>query len=159
MKTPEEYESLIEVDENQLDREWINQPKLFMKFALMLAKAKRSHAEAKANVDTVEAELNLLVRSQPVTYGIGTKVTEAVIASVVVSQSQYKEATKRLIQAKYRMDMIQAVVDALDHRKRTLENLVVLHSQNYFSTPRAKGEREVLEEKQREHTRKPIKRK
>ena len=38
------------------------------------------------------------------------------------------------------MDMIQAAVIALDHRKSALERMVSLHGQNYFSTPVISGE-------------------
>lgn len=138
MKDEDIDDSVVEIDEGLLDKEWLKQPKLFMRYAIQLAEVKLEFAEAKANLELVQAELEHRIREDPETYGI-KKVTEGSIHSALVMQKRYKQAVSEMNLAKHRVDLTQAVVDALDHRKRALENLVTLHGQNYFSTPRVKG--------------------
>jgi hypothetical protein len=48
---------------------------------------------------------------------------------------------------RHKASVLKVAVTALDQRKKALEKLVDLHGQDYFSTPRAKGEnREKMEE-------------
>lgn len=137
MERSEEYDSVITIDEFALDREWLNQPQLFMQFALELADAKHVFAERKARVDVVKAELELAIRQSPEAYKIA-KVTEATILATILTQDAYSKAVRLMNKARHKVDVLQAVVDALDHRKRTLENLVTLHMANYFSKPTEK---------------------
>jgi hypothetical protein len=134
--------SLIDINERMLDAEWLRQPRLYMKYALELADAKARHAERKAGLDTCRAEIDLDIRLKPKEYNI-EKVTESTIASSILMQPEYKQAMERLIVAKHRVDILEAVCVALDHRKKALENLVFLHGQNYFSKPRVEGGDEI----------------
>jgi hypothetical protein len=52
-------------------------------------------------------------------------------------QDQFKSSQAELFDQKHQVDLLQAVVTSLDHRKRALESLVSLHGQDYFSSPRA----------------------
>lgn len=152
----EDYESLVDLDESALDREWLRQPKLYMTFALQLAQAKLEHVTAKANLDVVRAEMELKVRDTPTDYDIN-KVTEAVISAVVETQPKVKRAVHELNIARHRVDVLEAIVNTLEHRKRTLENLVTLHGQNYFSTPRASKEgQDKLNGQIKQGARKPL---
>ena len=45
-----------------------------------------------------------------------------------------------MISTKHKVDVLQVVVDALDHRKKALENLVTLHGMSYFASPKAPKE-------------------
>lgn len=141
MREEENFESVLEIDEFALDREWVNQPSLFMKYALMLAEAKATFAERKAKVEVVKAELELDIRQSPEKYDIA-KVTEATVQATILIQETYKDVLKRMNKAKHRVDILQAVVDTLDHRKRSLENLVTLHMANYFSKPKERHKTE-----------------
>lgn len=128
--------SFFNIDPNNLDKEWIEQPGLFFTWASKLADARRDHEDAKSELDVVRAELSRDIREDPETYGI-TKLTEAVVALVIPEQQEYIDAAKALSKARHRQDIYQAAVNALDHRKRALENLVDLHGQNYFAKPKA----------------------
>jgi len=125
------------IDINNLDKEWINQPKIFFKYASELADAMRRESGARTEREVVKAEIDLKVRENLKKYGIDkVKLTEAVILGVVSSQPKYKEAQKKRLIRKHKTDILQAAVRALDHRKSALERLVSLHGQNYFSTPK-----------------------
>lgn len=130
--------SFIEVDPNRLDEEWVDQPRLFLKYAERKADAERDFAEVKSDLEVVEAELDIAVRATPDTFGI-KKVTESAVKSTILLQTDYQTALSKLHKAKHKVDVLDAVVKALQHRKSALESLVTLHGQSYFATPRTKG--------------------
>ena len=130
---------LFELDETRLDEHWIEQPRIMFKAMKDLADAKLAVDEAKTHLQVVEAETSKEVRSDPVEYGI-EKVTEKAITECLVSSEPVVEATASLQEKKHHADICQAMVTALDHRKKALEKLVDLHGQSYFATPQASGE-------------------
>ncbi len=128
----------FDIDINRLDEEWINQPKIFFKYASKLANAHRRESQARAEREIVKAEIDLKVRENLKRFKIDkVKLTEAVILGVVFRQLAYKEAQKERLRRKHKTDILQAAVNALNHRRSALERLVSLHGQNYFSTPKA----------------------
>ncbi len=135
----------FDIDRERLDEEWIAQPKLFFKYASKLADAKRKLEEAKGELDVTTAELDQSIRSAPEKFGLA-KVTEGSIKQAIMTQDIYNKANSVVGGLKYKVDMYQAAVSALDHRKRALENLVDLWAQDYWAEPRAKtNSREKIE--------------
>jgi hypothetical protein len=126
----------FEIDKNQLDREWVRQPGLYHKYALQLADAKRDFEQAKTAVDLAEASADSDIRERPQKYGI-EKVTEAAVKATVAGHKAVKEAIAALHEARHKVDVLQAAVTTLDHRKKALENLVDLRLADYFAEPRA----------------------
>lgn len=148
----------FEIDEHRLDSEWVRQPAVYYRYAVKLADARTAYEQAKAARDVTVAELDREIRTHPEVYGVA-KITEGVVEKTVLLQPEYQKAIAEVIDAKHQMDMLQAAVDTLEHRKRALENLVSLHGQNYFSTPRAPhGTEEEMDEAVKRHTRKKGKR-
>jgi Na+-translocating ferredoxin:NAD+ oxidoreductase RnfC subunit len=137
----EDFE-ILSIDQNLLDREWLNQPRFFFQYARQLADARRSYEEAKANLKLVAAEADQKVRERA--SQMEQKVTEAMIAAAVLRRNDYREAEQAVFTAKHNMDVLDAAVEALRHRKDALENLVRLHGQNYFSEPRATGDNKSM---------------
>lgn len=150
--------SFLEIDIDALDEEWVGQPKRFGKYAKKLADAKHSVEVFKANLALVEAELADAIRRIPKEFGV-TKTTKDAVDACVIQQREYKEALEELNNAKHKADVYDAAVKSLDHRKKALENLVFLHGQNYFASPRSSGEgREVTKEYERRSANKKISR-
>jgi len=83
----------------------------------------------------IDAELSKEIRADPSSFGL-EKVTEASIASIILTNPRYQKAVARLNNAKHQADLTQAVVWALEHKKRTLTLLVELHGMGYFSNPK-----------------------
>lgn len=134
----EPEESILAIDTTVLDKEWINQPRLFFRYAKELADAKQKLEEANANVKLVIAEADKKVR-----FAVSDqekKPPEAAIAQQISRRKEVKAAEQDALIAKHQVDVLYAAVNALEHRKSALENLVKLHGQNYFSTPRADGD-------------------
>ena len=139
-------ESVLDVDQNDLDREFCKQPRLYIKYASELADARLALDEADAAFKTIKATLDSLIRSDPSAYDLPEKITETVIASTIIIQDEYMKAQKKVHSAQYKVNLLFAMTGALDHKRSSLENLVKLHGQNYFSTPRSDSEgRERLE--------------
>jgi hypothetical protein len=117
----------------------VEQPKLYLQYAKQLADTRRDLDQAKSELDLCRAELDKMIRTDPGEYKID-KVSEKAIENCIVTQTEYVEAMDKVLDAKHAVDINQAFVTALDHRKRALENLVDLHGQSYFATPRASHE-------------------
>jgi len=150
MKDNGEDFDLFDLDKHRLDDEWIEQPRAFREMAEKLADARRDMAQAKAQFELVEAELSLAVRKRPEDFGL-EKTTESSIGSMVIVQKKYKEAQQDYIDAKHQVDVLEAGVNALDHRKKALENLVQLQARDYFAAPVApKVDRERIGKMERE---------
>ena len=127
----------FDLDANRLDQEWLNQPKLYHEYATKLADARRDHEQAKANLKLVESEARLRIRKNPTQYDL-PKATEGAIEEVVVTQPDYRKALHKMLEAKHASEVLQATVDALDHRKKALEKLVELRLHDYYAEPRVR---------------------
>lgn len=132
-----EIELQLHPDPNDLDTEWVEQPRLRFRYGADLADAKRSVSEAKAELELTTAELELAIRSNPAGFGLDSKVTEGAVKATVLSQEGYTKAKNALIQAQHDVDVLDAAVSAIDHRKKALEDLVALFLAGYFARPTA----------------------
>lgn len=133
-------QSLVDIDPNALDQEWLSQPRKVMRYSTLLADAKNELAEAKAELDVVAAEVDKHVRLCPSDFGMEKlKLTEAIVSNTVLLDKRHRDALKQVNNARYKVDLLQAACDALEHRKKALENLVTLFLQSYWSEPIAKG--------------------
>lgn len=149
--------SIFDLDKHRLDEEWVNQPKLFFEYAHKLADARADLEQHKAMRDVVYANLDRDIRASPDKYDIA-KITETVITSTIKLQTDYMEADRDYRAANHRVDIVEAYVKALDHRKKALENLVSLEARNYFSSPKAPEiARERMNELEKDSAMKQIK--
>jgi len=122
------------INQERLDKEWLDQPKLFGKYAEKLADARYEVAIAEAKFNVVRAETDMAIRENPGKFGI-EKVTESGIAAASLLTKEVRRAQQTVLNKKHLVDLLQAAVNALDHRKRALENLVKLFGMDYFSKP------------------------
>ena len=125
-------ESHFKIDQYNLDLECIEQPSLYHGYAEDLAQAKRALEEVSNEEKVIKAEVELDIRDAPGKYGL-EKLTEALIASVAYVAEECKSARAAVIEARHRVDVLGAAVSSLDQKKRSLEMLVSLHGQGYFS--------------------------
>jgi hypothetical protein len=146
MPQPREEESVVQIDELALDKECIRLPSDYLKYAHRAAECKCDMDELKAELDVVEADLTRMVRKNPAKYGMG-KVTETGIKSAVILQKSYQKAEDDLRDARYNYDLAQAVVWALECKKRSLTLLVELHGMGYFANPKiSRAGKEAVEQ-------------
>lgn len=130
--------TIVQIDPNELDKEVIRLPGDYLKFCFAAVDAKADLDEAKAALDVVESEVLNDVRDNPGKYGLEiserTKMpTDKACAAQVSINPRYKDALKKVNDAKYDSEIAQAIVDAFDVKKRSIENLISLHGMGYFS--------------------------
>ena len=128
------YEKDIQIDPDQLDVEWLNQPALMMKYTRHAADMKAAVEKARQNIDLVKAELDKDIRQNPEDYAL-EKVTEGALTAIIQSSKKFIKANDAHRDAKYEADIASGAINAFEHRKRALENLVTLHGQQYFAGP------------------------
>ena len=124
----------LTIDEFRLDEEWLRQPKMYGSVATDLADAQKAYSEARAELEVTKSECELSIRRKPSKYGL-EKVTEATVSAALGAHDSVSKATAAVIDAKHAVDVLNAVVHALDHRKKALENLVSLFLADYYSKP------------------------
>ena len=140
------YEKDIRIDETALDVEWLEQPKLFMKYAKHSARMAQELEREKEKLDLVRAGLDKEIRTDPEKFGIA-KITETAVSNTIISHPEYKEANESYLEMKYEYDIARSAVNAMNMRKEALENLVRLHGMQYFAGP--KIPRDLSQEKAR----------
>lgn len=125
----------LDIDPLRLDDELIGQPSQRGQFGELHADAQKDLDDAKANLSVAEAEADRDIRENPADYGID-KLSEARISAAVTLHPAVKVALKKVNEAKYKVNVLQAAIDGLEHRRAALKSLVELHGQDYFATPR-----------------------
>jgi len=144
MKT--ETESIVSINELELDRECIRLPSDYLKYAIESANQKRKVDGLKAQMDVVQSETSSTIRKNPEKFGL-EKVTESGLSAAVLLQSDYQTAQEDLINARHQQELAQAVVWAVECKKRSLTLLVELHGMGYFSNPKiSERGKEAVEE-------------
>lgn len=139
--------SFTDIDLGNLEQEWVRQPKLYGRYSAKLADAKKDLSEAKAAEEVAEADVKRRIRRNPSKYGIN-KITEPAVKEAMILHPLYQKAVTAVNEAKHAVDVLEGLVNTLDHRKRTLENLVSLFGMNYFARPQSpKGHSREMESK------------
>ncbi len=157
MKPTDDDFSFFEISQDNLDREWLRQPKIFFEASVKLADAKRDLEQRRTAFEIRSAELDAAIRNAPEEYKL-VKATEGAIKACILTQPEYIEAKESVEDQKHKCDIFQAAVSALDHRKRALENLVDLFGMQYFSRPTTTANNsEAMEEKSKNRAFRPLK--
>ena len=121
------------IDKNRLDRECTQQPELMHEHMMKLAEAKLAAEEASQVYDVIKTQLAQDVREKPGKYNL-MKVTESAIQQTVRGHRKYIEAKDLKAKTSYEVDVLQAAVTALAHKKDMLGNLIALWKMDYFSS-------------------------
>lgn len=150
--TDEEFQNALDIDPDRLPHEWLRQPKLYFLASEELANARSKVDSYKSALEVAEAEMRLDIIKRPSRYNVSEKQTVAEINAAVIRTMANSKHVRRLRNAKHRMDVIQAFVNALDHKKKALENHVTLFVHNWYAEPREPKEaRGYVEQRQREN--------
>lgn len=158
-KTEKPDRSVLEIDVNNLEVEWAKQPDLYFHWAEQAAMARLDVDEDKAAVDVTRAEVDTIVRAEPEKFGI-EKMTEKTVEAAIMTSALYVRAVARLNKARFRYQVLSALVSALEQRKSALENEVRLRLANYYSEPRVpEGHKEEFGEMQKDRAFHPRRRK
>lgn len=130
-----DYKADLAIDANRLEKEFIEQPSLFMKYNQLCTECRRDLDKARQDLITVKAGIDKAIRTDPVTYTGKEKITEAQITALIEIELPYIEAQDKIVELNYEYNLLLGAVRAFDQRKSSLENLVKLLGMDYFSTP------------------------
>jgi len=130
-----DWTKFVQIDVFALDKNWLEQPEKYMEVAEQAADARAEVDACKIYLENLQAALDNKIRRDPQMYGLD-KITEGGVSTAIKRFKSYKKAQQSLLDAKKKSGKLDAVLSALDHRKKALENLVFLQGQNYFSKPR-----------------------
>jgi len=150
------YEDDAHIDESALDVEWLEQPRLMMRYAQYAADCREDMEKARDQVELIKAQLDRDIRANPDHYEI-SKVTETLVQSTITVQDDYQQAQEEYLRTKKEHDLARYACTAIEQRKAALENLVKLHGQSYFSGPSAP--RDISQERQNQMRQKQADRK
>ena len=128
-----DFEKDISINKYKLDEECLSHSSLYFRYSSMQADAKTRVSKAKDNLELVEAERNLAIRKT--LSESGTKVTEAMITSALIVDKGVIEAKNQVREAEDVFMKLSVAVQAFEHRKSELDNLVKLYCSGYYSVP------------------------
>lgn len=128
-----DFEKDISINKYKLDEECLSHSAVYSRYASAQAEAKTAVSKAKDNLELIESERGLAIRDALVK--AGNKVTEAMINSALISDKEVIEAKNELRQAEEVYAKLGVAVQAFEHRKSELDNLVKLYCSGYFSVP------------------------
>lgn len=124
----------LTVDENNLLNEWKGQAALMLEYGTLLADAMQEEDEAKAALAVKAAELERDIRSDPGAYDV-ERITETAVAAAIPVQPDHAVAMKKLNKARHGVRVLRAAVDALAHRKSTLQGMTDLWLRQWYADP------------------------
>ena len=114
-----------QIDPNNLDLEWREQPHMFSLYA-------RKHAEAIKNKRLVKKQVTKELRDN------WDKATQGSISATAMNAEI--KINEEYIEAEYQCNVAEGDVNAMDQKKRALEGLIKLGGMEYFSMPRESRE-------------------
>lgn len=132
------YRKDIEIDENNLEDEWIVHPSNYLEYADIYAEAIEKRDNVKLKLEWIEANLDLDIRKNPAKYGFDTKPAEGAIKNTIKIQSKFREQSRLLIKATRRVNSMTGVKTAFEHKKHALGNLVSAKIAGFHAEPRNK---------------------
>jgi len=127
------YKEDTQIDESNLEGEWIKQANTYAEYVDQANVYAKQLTELKNRLKVVKASTEMGVRTGKL--DIGCKITDKAIAAFVDINPEVVELEKEIAEAKYKYDMYNGGVFALEQKKRALENLVKLGMNNFnYST-------------------------
>lgn len=130
------YEDDIEIDETALDVEWLDQPKLAIKYGKLFAYAKMKLAKAEEKIKVIRSELIREANDDPTLMGSDVKPTGPNIEAYYRNHDRHKKIKAKIIKLQFKCNMTEIAHNEVSFtRKASLVNLVSLHYQQYFAGP------------------------
>jgi hypothetical protein len=142
------YQQDLEIDQHNLELEWVRQAKLMDRYSIIYAQAifnnNRANdqiKDAEANLKKVFAELDGEARGPVLPEGLAKQV-DAAVKEWVIRHPRYQQAQNELAaarakaaEAQYVVDVMFGAVMAFQAKKVGLENLVRLFGMKYYAEP------------------------
>lgn len=140
----------LSIDPDALDQECLDQAEMVFEWSVKAAAARAEHDAAKAEYDLLKAKADQTVRSNPTLFGLKESPTEPSIRAAIEKKVEIQESLVRISRARYRQQVNEAAVNALEHKKRALGLLVDLHKTGFYSELPTVGGSPVRKDKRQE---------
>jgi hypothetical protein len=137
-----DYSKDIEINENDLEAEWLEQPSLMLYYSERYAEAIHKRDMRKIRLDYVFADIDSDIRKNWNKH-FDSKPTEVALKNYITKDARYRKAEKLHINAVRDVNILAGVKTSFDHRKRALENLVSLRISGFHSEP--KRQRQIMD--------------
>ena len=124
-----DYEKDVEINEFELEKEWLNQASLYMKYAEASAQAEAEMLEAHEAIKIRRSELIKECKED------NPKATAPEIESYYRTDSEHQELKTKWIEAQHNFRILEGVVKSMYMRKSALENLVRMSLSAYYGEP------------------------
>jgi len=138
-------QDILLIDENNLRRECVLLPSQYGQVAFQASQTEQDISEAKARREVAAASLRVKVRANPEEFGL-VKPTNDAVDDLVTINTKIQTIDKTIRDLKYKLDLEKALVNGMEMKKRSLTNLVELHTAGYFAEVRpSAGGKQALE--------------
>ena len=137
---------IMEIDKNNLDEEWVKQPRRYYEYSVYLADAIDEVSNCKAELDLKRADIANAVRSAPEDYSLA-KITETAINEIVISDTEYQEIQVELQKAERTVNVLKGATRALEHKREGLNWNTKLFLANYYAEKLPEDVKDRIEEK------------
>jgi len=143
------YERDMHIDENSLDIEWLEQADLAVQWGKYYTECEEQFQRADENVKIVRSELILEINKNPEEFlGSGIKPTDTKVEAAYRVDKRHVEAKERWLKAKKKLGDAEIIKNEITFtRKSALENMVKLHSADWFAGP--KMPRDLVSEREK----------
>jgi len=128
------YKDELEIDELDLVKSWMVQSARYGTWSELWAESSYEVDKLVEKRKVKRAEVYADVKRNPSNYGWteDKSPTEGFIDSQVRLDKDFRKITKKLIQAKRRMNILQSAKEAFYHRRKALESLSQLFATSYY---------------------------
>lgn len=131
---------IVAINELTLDKECVRLPTDHLNASHHAAECRKDLQEAENDLKAFESQLARRIRDVPGSYGL-EKVTESAIKEIVANDPKVAAKERAIADIRYKLDLAQALVSALETKKRSLTMLVDLYGMSYHAkvSPSAEG--------------------
>ena len=132
-----DYQKDMQIDPDALDVEWLEQPTLALKYGEYVTGLRLITKQLNEKVKIVRSELIREANEKPEECCKKNKPNAGDIEAYYRSHTDHKQAVEALNKAEYELEFAEIAKNEICYtRKAALENLVILHGQQYFAGPK-----------------------
>ncbi len=128
----ERFDKLLDIDRNNLDKEILEQPRLFFEVIKLYTQATKERHEAKKALERLEAKLCQAVRMKAIEQG--TKITESFVKERVELDTDYQKLNQEFLEAQHEMELLEGLKESFAQRQYSLKSYIDLYKSNYGAT-------------------------
>jgi hypothetical protein len=134
-----DYMQDIKIDVNDLAGEWQNQASLYLYYSEGYSEAIRDRDKAKNDLEIIDAQLDKEIRRDWEKH-FDKSPTETAIKGWIIQQEKHKKYLDIYSKLSHTANLLQSAKNALDHKRKALENLVSLKIAGFHSEPKVNKE-------------------